>query len=95
MIKRIPELRLAPASIRVYVEENFSLEKMVEQYANPAVRSVVGHPGRTTSGRVAAATRGTPLIQESVPRMPPSVDFNTVSVVWPLVAAFRLVYRLT
>jgi glycosyltransferase involved in cell wall biosynthesis len=33
MVKRIPELRLSPASIRRYVEENFSLEKMVEQYA--------------------------------------------------------------
>jgi glycosyltransferase involved in cell wall biosynthesis len=47
MAKRIPELRLAPASIRGYVEENFSLEKMVEQYANLYSEILLSKTNRT------------------------------------------------
>lgn len=34
MAKRIENLRLAPTSIRLYLEENFSLEKMVAEYGS-------------------------------------------------------------
>ena len=47
MAKRIPALRLAPASIRGYAEENFSLEKMVEQYANLYSEIVLSKIDRT------------------------------------------------
>ena len=80
------------AKSSVVLDRETDQEKSLDRQALALdARFAVGRPARTITGLVLAATHGTRSTQGGVPRLPAQLDFNTVSVVYPLVSTFRLV----
>ena len=75
------------AKSSVVLDRETDQEKSLDRQALALdARFAVGRPARTITGLVL----GTRSTQGGVPRLPAQLDFNTVSVVYPLVSTFRL-----